>query len=451
MKPIRLNRRTLLRGAGGLAIALPWLEAMSDNTAQAQDDSSARRFFAVYQPGGTILDEWTPTGTETAYALSPILAPFDPVKEHLLVPSGLSMKSAVGEQSQSGLIAFLTGTPQGASGRYAQGPSLDQVLAPRLSAGQPHPSLHLAVRWGTGKAQGQVSPIDILAYADDAEFSPIAPQIDPQEVWQSLFGALPPPTEDGSLARDQSVLDYLEGRYRSMSLRLGAADRQRLDQHAELIRELELVLVGTSAAGRCIPPEVVDTSNYDPHAGLQTSEDLYIKLLETDAEIPRVGKWMMDMLVTAMACDLTSVATLQWADTEGAYTFPWLDLLETHYYYQNGGGFRPAEIAQICTWYSTQHAYLLERMASVDMGGHTLLDEAVLFFGSEVQHPATHIKSNMPFLLAGHGGGLRPDRWLAFDDRSHNDLLVGILNLFGDERTSFGFAEYNEGPRIDLT
>ena len=99
---------------------------------------------------------------------------------------------------------------------------------------------------------------------------------------------------------------------------------------------------------------------------------------------------MMDMLVMALACDLTAVGTLQWSDTEAKHTFPWLGLTEHHHFYQHDGGFRPAECETICTWYSQQHAYLLQEMAEVDMGGHSLLDESVVFFGSELQDPPSH-------------------------------------------------------------
>ncbi len=450
MKPLRLSRRSVLRSAAGVAIALPWLEAMQADRAHAQSTNVARRFISVYQPGGTILAEWLPSGTETAFELSPILAPFAPVRDQLLVLSGLAMQSAVGEQSQSGLAALLTGTPQMASARFAQGPSVDQAIAPLASQGQPYPSLHQAVRWGTGRAYGEAFPTNILAYADDADFTPVVPRIDPQATWESLFGALEPASDDG-LQRQRSVLDYLVQRYASIAQRLGVEDRQRLEEHAERIRELELDLAEMSASGaRCSAPAVVDTSEYDPAAGLVG--DLYgnVKFPETDAAIPKVGKWMMDMLVMAMACDLTSVGTLQWADTEAVYTFPWLDLPETHMYYQNGGGYRPEQLTQICIWYSEQHSYLLQQMAAVEMGGHSLLDESVVFFGSEVQHPATHIKSDMPFLLAGGGGGLKAGRWLAYDGQSHNDLLVTLLNLFGDERQSFGFEEYCSGPLAGL-
>jgi hypothetical protein len=84
------------------------------------------------------------------------------------------------------------------------------------------------------------------------------------------------------------------------------------------------------------------------------------------------------------------------------------------------------------------------------MGGHSLLDESVVFFGSELADPPSHRKESMPFLLAGGGGGLRAGRWLQYDGASHNDLLVAILNLFGDERTTFGGESYCTGALPNL-
>ncbi len=103
------------------------------------------------------------------------------------------------------------------------------------------------------------------------------------------------------------------------------------------------------------------------------------------------------------------------------------------------------------------HLHLLQEMDKVVMGadGHTLLDESVVFFGSELGDPPTHGNKNMPYMLAG-GGGLRCGRWLRYQDtgnnsNSHNNLLVSILNLFGDQRTSFGNPEFCAGPLSNLT
>jgi hypothetical protein len=68
----RIDRRTLLRGAGGVAIGLPFLEAMLAPGRSHAASAVPLRFVVFYTPGGTLLDKWRPTGTETAYNLSDI-------------------------------------------------------------------------------------------------------------------------------------------------------------------------------------------------------------------------------------------------------------------------------------------------------------------------------------------------------------------------------------------
>jgi hypothetical protein len=245
--------------------------------------------------------------------------------------------------------------------------------------------------------------------------------------------------------RRKSVLDFVNKKYTALSTRLGTNDRMKLDQHLTKIREMEMSISipPPVVSATCKQPTRVDTANYNPKSGLNSANDGSIKDTSTDAEIPKVGKFMTDMLVMALACDLTGVASFQWSDTEAKHTFPWLSLSEHHHFYQHDGGFRAAECEKICNWYSQQHLYLLQQMQAVDMGGHTLLDESVVFFGTELQDPPTHTKNNMPFMLAGNGGGLRTGRWLrAPSGTSHNALLVALLNLFGDTRTTFGSSSY---------
>ncbi|OQX67699.1 MAG: hypothetical protein B6A08_13940 [Sorangiineae bacterium NIC37A_2] len=446
MTSLRLSRRTLLRGAGSIAIALPWLEAMGDvRTAHAQS-MPARRFIAVYQPGGTVLDKWHPGGNGGALQLTPILSPLEEVKDELLVLSGLDMKCAQGEQHQAGIVGLLTGMAQGQSGRYVTGPSLDQVIASVASQGKNRKSIEIAVRWATGKSHGLLHPINSMTFADDGKASPIPPRIDPQSIFDTLFGSAGPDGDAAKqLARKKSILDFLDRRYVTLSQKLGAQDRSKLEEHLDRIRDMEKGLEDLEGGKACVAPMRVDTSDYNPTAGLGADDNGAIKDVSSDRAIPKVGKLMMDMLVTALACDMTAVGTLQWSDTEAKHTFPWLNLSEHHHYYQHDGGFRPAECQKIGTWYSEQHAYLLKSMAAIDMGGHSLLDESVVFFGSELADPPTHTKNNMPLMVAGGGGGLKGGRHLKFQGRSHSDLLLGLLKLFDPERTTFGDARFLTG------
>ncbi len=462
MPHFRLNRRTFIRGAGSIAIALPWLEIMRpEQPARAASASTpAKQFLAVFQPGGTVrkdangVDKWAPTGSETDFKLSPILAPLAPIQKKLLVIDGPDMLSAVGEQHQAGIIAFLTGSTQDASNGlgYATGPSIDQVLAKRLYANSKKKSIQVAVRWATGKSHGSLSPINCVNFDADNN-SPIGPAVDPQVIWKDLFGSIsgsgPADTSAAAaLKRKQSILDFVDKRYDTLAAKLGAADKLRLQEHLTKIRDLETSLaVITNGSAICSQVPAVSTSDYNPHPAY--SDDGTVVDGSTDAAIPKVGKFMMDMMVMAFACKIAPVGTLQWSDTEAKHTFPWLNLNkgQHHHFYQHDGGFQPAECEAIGTWYSKQHAYLLQALDSVVVGDHSLLDETVVFFGSELQEPPTHNKQNMPFLLAG-GGGLNTGtagRWLKKKGESHNDLLVSILNLFGDDRKSFGTAKYCAG------
>ena len=452
LKP-RPTRRNFLRGATGVAIALPWLEFFDRGRARGQAPNQAQRFMAVFTPGGTVLNQWRPTGTETAPVLSPILAPLEPMKQKLLVLDGIDMKSAVGGIHEEGIVALLTGTPQSeANRRYASGPSIDQVLADRFK--KPRRSLEVAIRWATGKSHGLLATNNCLNFENSAGFKPIPPRLDPVEIWNDLFkmqGAAQTDEAKARIARKRSILDFLDRRYVGLAQQLGVEDRAKLEQHLTKIREIERTLEEMPAKATCKAPELIDTKGYNPFTGLNSSDDGSVRDKSTDSLIPTVGKLMMDMLVMALACDMTSVCTLQWTDTEAKHTFPWLNLSEHHHYYQHDGGFKPAECQKICTWYSEMHLYLLQAMAAVDMGGHTLLDESVVFFGSELQEPPSHKCNNMPFLLAGGGGGLRTGRWLRFDSQPHNNLWVSVLNLFGDPRSTFGDPKYCTGPLTGLT
>lgn len=454
-KKLNLTRRSVLRGAGSIAVALPWLEIMAPTKAYSQEYNLAKRFLTVYTPGGTVRDKWASSGSEFNFNFGPILQPLNSLKSKILIPHGLDMKSAIGEQHQGGIIALLTGTPQNPSRNdYSGGPSLDQVIANRIGGDTPLKSLQIAIRWATGKSHGLLHPINALNFEDNGRFNPIPPRLDPQQIWNDLFGQLDntDPEALALLNRRKSVLDFVGKRYQTLSQQLGMADRSRLEQHLTKIREIEKALQNeVVSGGACVKPTRVDTSDYNPKSGLNSSDNGSVKDNRTDAAIPKVGRLMMDMIIMAMACDITRVASLQWTDTEAKHTFPWLNLSDHHHYYQHDGGFRPNECQKIYTWYAEQHAYLLQRMAEVDMGDNSLLDESVVFIGSELSDPPTHDKKNMPFLLAGNGGGLRTGRMLNFNGRSHNDLLSAILNLFGANANAFGDRNFTSGAITNLT
>jgi Protein of unknown function (DUF1552) len=460
MGKLKLNRRTMLRGAGSIAIALPWLEIMGTEKLAHAAGTPAKRFLSVYTPGGTVLDKFWPTDKADPSS-SNILKPLAAHKDKLLVVKGLNMDCAVGEQHQAGIIGWLTGSKQNGSPKdYSSFPSIDQVIATRLQADpaqrRPRGSLQFGVRWATGKSHGLLSPINSAVFEDSKSITPLPPRLDPQQIFTDLFGSLDPTQGSGAdvrIARRRSVLDYVDKRYVALGSKLGAADKAKLDNHLTKIREIEMALDQGAVGGTiCKSPTHVSTQGYNPTTGLKADDNGAVVDSKSDEMIPVVGKFMMDMMVMAFACNLTSVGHFQWTDTEAKHTFPWLSLKNHHHFYQHDGGFQPNQCEQIGIWYSQMHAHLLSAMDAVEVApGVSMLDESVVFFGSELAHPPTHEKKNMPFILAGGGGGLKGGRLIEAGGKPHNNLLVSILNLFGDTRTSYGHAEFNSGPLQGLT
>jgi Protein of unknown function (DUF1552) len=469
MGNFRLSRRAVIRGAGGIAIALPWLEIMGTEKVARAAALPAKRFLTVFQPGGTVTfkdanatvpnDRFWPTGTETTMVMNEITAPLAPIQSKVLFVDGLKLGPAgTGEQHQEGMVGVLTGAKQSAgAGSYPTTASIDQVISKQfMTAGYTQPSLQMAVRWATGKSLGRLSPINALNFEFAAPSKAIPPQLDPQEIFKMFSSITATPggstMQDLATARKKSILDFVDKRYVALSGRLGTADKAKLDAHLTKLREMEASLSTVVMSSTvCRSPTKVDTTGYNPTTGLMADPNGAVVDLSTDSKIPLVGKYMMDMMVMAMACDLTRVGSLQWSDTEAKHTFPWLNLMNHHHFYQHDGGFQPDQCAAIGKWYCSQHAYLLQAMDAVDMGGHTLLDESVVFFCSELAHPAIHTKVDMPFILAGKGGGLNPGRHGKFaPGRTSNDLLVSILNIFGDTRKTYGEPSFNSGPLAGL-
>lgn len=446
MKP--LSRRALLRGAGGVAIALPWLEAMTGRRAHAQA-AAPRRFISWFTAGGAIKQNWINKGaTETAFTFHSSTASLEPHRQRLTIVRGLDMKPATQSsvnQHPAGLGTMLTGTvmPEGKTNMfidgndgpvgYATGISVDQVIAEQISPGTKLRSLDMVVRYDTSrKAQG-LHPTNIMSYYGPEK--PVPPIGDPKVVWTRLFTDLNAGTGavQGAAARQalgKSVLDFVIAEYAALSTKVGAADKRVLDGHMTKIRDVETRLAATppASASACKAPAAIPQYT-----------------INTDAEIPRTGKLMMDMLVLALACDLTRVAGFMWSDGESYLRMPWLNLPSIWHQYQHDGN--DAAATQIYGWWVQQFAYLLEAMSAVNEGDRTLLQNSLVFWTSELDYGQAHSWTDMPYILAGNAGGqIRSGRYLTFPKGTfHNNLLVVFQNLFGITSNTFGDSRFCTG------
>ncbi len=172
----RITRRTLLRGAGGVTISLPFLSAMLRPGSSHAQDMIPTRLIVFFSPGGTLLDKWRPMGSESSFTLQPMMSPLQPYLDRLVFLDGLDLsitRIGNGHPHARGMAGVLTGqqllpgnfNTNGGNAGFAAGASIDQVLAPTLSKGLRFPSLEVSAGWGTGLAAGgQPHPGSILSY-----------------------------------------------------------------------------------------------------------------------------------------------------------------------------------------------------------------------------------------------------------------------------------------------
>ena len=156
----------------------------------------------------------------------------------------------------------------------------------------------------------------------------------------------------------------------------------------------------------------------------------------------------------ALTCDITRVSSLQWSTAQSGVRFSWLGQSNSHHSLSHEADNDPASRAQLTAinnWYAEQFAYLLGKLAAQPELDGSLLDNTVVLWVNEQGNGDTHSKTEIPFVLAGnYAGQLDTGRWLQYTDRSHNDLYVALLNLFGNDALSFGNPQVNGGPLENL-
>lgn len=435
-----LSRRTILRGAGGAAIALPWLEAMAPRRAHAAPARS-KRFIVMFSANGTIPAAWMPvTRSETDFTLSPILSPLEPHKSDLVVIQGLIQKGGGGDAHQIGIGGMLTGQMLNAGpfagvgaapAGWAMGPSVDQRMAEALAEPTKLRSLELGVQVGSADNWGR------MVYR--AANQPLPPDDDPAGVYARVFSDLH--TDPAELARlrrrRKSMLDGVAGQFTRLSGRVSTADRQRLDAHLTTVREIETRLTTDLVVNNpaCRDPSFTPVST--------TAND----------QFPAVGSLQMDLMVMALACDITRIASLQWSRSVSQTRFTWLGITEGHHDLSHRPDSEPQAIdrlTQINTWYAQQMASLIARLKMTpDGAGGSLFDTSLLLWCNELAVGNTHGHQGAPYVLAGTAGGaLRTGRVLSYQGQAlpHNNLLVSLLNAMGVPDQKFGKPEWCTGP-----
>ena len=409
-----ISRRTLLRAAG-VSLSLPLLNVMAPATARAQTARGPRRMFGICNNLGLLPGEFFPTGAGRDYAPSPYLKVLQDYREDFTVFSGVSHPNVDGGHPSD--ISFLTAAPHPASSSFRNTISLDQYIAERIGAQTRFPSLTLAVNTGSRSLSWTGSGVAI------------PPEQSAASVFRQMFIQGTPKEVEAKIAEldtGRSILDAVADQVRDLERNVGSRDRARLDQYFTSVRDLENRLQASKGWERKPKPVVKEPEPQDPAnpaqymAKVAAMYRLVRLAFETDST--RSVTLMLDSVATPVL------------EVSGA-------TINDGYHNLSHHGKSEEKLAQlriIDSWHMRLLADLLKGLKGVQEDGQTLLDRAMVLYGSNLGDANAHSTSNMPTLLAG--GGFKHAGHLAFDRQQNYplpNLFVSMLQRMGIEDHKF--------------
>jgi hypothetical protein len=416
-----ISRRRFTAGLGALLLAGPFAQLVGP--ARAQVPGRARRLLIFFSPNGTIHRHWRPSGGERDFAFpaGSILEPLAAWRQRLLVVDGLDFKT--GNNHEGGQAAMLTNGVGGDT--PTRGMSIDQYVASRWAgAGDRFPSLELGVMtdlWGAG---------DQTRISRRGPGELVHPDANPRRAFERLFADLAggPDGAARRRAKRQSILDLARDELGDLHRRVGRSEQAKLEAHLEALRSMEQSLFADVGCGAPEAPAALNPTDND--------------------QVPALLAAQMDLAVTALACGMTRVASVQLSHTVSPVVFRWVGNGDAHHSLSHADDGQEAQVAQFVAaerWCAEQFAALLARLdAAEDPEGGTLLDSTLVLWAKEMGDSRLHVCESVPFVLAG--GGLAAGRYLRFDGRSHSHLLVSICQHLGLDLDTFGDPSTGRGP-----
>jgi hypothetical protein len=414
-----ISRRALLGGVSAAALL------SGRRAAAAPAPGGPKRFIVVHVPEGM----WSgaPRPVAGAATLGPIFDALDPFRAQVTVLDNLFMKSRDhgpgGDGHHRGVPHMLTGTEM-VDSENAGGPSVDQVIAKAIGGASTFQSLQFAV---------SIVYNDTYARSIWSDASrPVPAMQSPWDAYKRIFASVAAPgAQKPKVDLRRSALDHAAREIAGLRARLPASDRARLDSYQDALRDIERRLAALPA-GACAPPSLGGT--VDPAA---------------EANVPTIGQLQMDLMVAALQCDLTRVASLQWSNSNDQCAYSWLGVNTLgHDLAHNNGNCDPdgAKKLQVYRWYASQFAYLLGKLRSVPEGSGTMLDNTVVLWASEFGDSNGHAADKLLWTLMGNvAGTFKTGRVIDCGGRSVNDLHTSLCNAYGIGATSYGNPAYCGG------
>jgi hypothetical protein len=436
-----IDRRTCLRGLGA-ALALPLLETMgwADSGKDRQGKSSRPpvRLGFMYMPHGVIMDQFWPATPESFLATPPpALESLRPVLNQCLLMKGISgvpIAPFNGAPHALELSTWLTAMLPDSDKRNSIniGISADQIAANYVGGMTSLPSLELATMPQTHKENQEGLNEGYYSHCSFRSATQAVPaETNPRSVLNRLFGksdklGVTAPADP----LDRQMLDLVIGGAKELRRKLPLSDQHKLDEYLDSVRAVERRIAAIEYRQKEAALEQAGVSSRKRNAS--DSPPIEIKIPEGDkrSEYMQV---MCDLNVLAFQTDTTRVSSYI-GSTPNGVSYPELGFKDEHHSqtHHNNEAEKVRKVAAITAFNISQFAYMVKKMDSLREGDGTLLDNCIMMWGSGLEDGNKHARENLPFIIAGKGGGsLNTGRFLPNIKGNQGDLLTTLLKGAG--------------------
>jgi hypothetical protein len=443
----RLSRRSVLKGIG-VTMGLPFLEAMVPaGKAFGATAGKKIRLVCVEMVHGAAgsaaygikKNLWAPAGVGRDFDLSATsLKSLEPFRDHLTIVSNADVRNAEaftapeigGDHFRSSAVFLTQMHPKQTQGSDVYvGTSIDQMYAQRFGQDTPIPSMQLCVE-NVDQAGGcsygySCTYTDSISWASPKQ--PLPMVRDPRVIFDQLFGVGATPGERRERrVEDRSLLDWLSGSVARLQKELGTADRARLSDYLDNVREIERRIqkvekYNSSGEPRDLPGAPI---------GVPDSFSEHVKL-------------MFDLQALAFASDLTRVFSFKLGRDASNRTYPESGFKGAFHSSSHHGEReeRIVDFQTINTYHVSMIPYFLEKLKNTPEGDSNLLENTLVMYGSPMGDSNLHNHKRVPFFLAGHAGGALKGglHVRAADGTPLANAMLSVLHKVGfDDLASFG-------------
>lgn len=430
------DRRTFLKGVG-VSLALPFMDSLGW-AAGAKPASPPVRLGFMYMPHGVIMDQFWPKSPESFLASPPpALESLRPVLTQCLMMKGISgvpISPFNGAPHALELSTWLTAQLPDADTRTRINIAIsaDQLMANYVGAHTLLPSLELATMpqtWKENQEGLHEGYYNHCSYRSPTQ--PVPAETDPRNVLNRLFGKR---GKEGKATQsnplDRQMLDRVIGGARDLRRTLASGDQQKLDEYLDSVRSVERRIAAIETRQQ---EEALEKNGVGPSKRHATdSAPIEVKIPEGDkrSEYMQV---MCDLIILAFQTDTTRVSTYIGSRPNGA-SYPELGFSNQHHSQTHYGGDQEMirKVAAINKLNVDQYAYMVKKMHALKEGDGTLLDNCIMMWGSGLEDGDKHRRDNLPFIIAGKGGGsIKTGQFLSNVKGNQGDLLTTLLSCAG--------------------